>query len=90
MLNVFRVCSQFTFLGAFAGHFNLDSSTSFFFFLIQFVYLINSNVIQLLKAKTVNKITNLFVYPVFDKWINAVHNHTMLSETVKRSISSVV
>ena len=67
MLNVFRVCSQFTFLGTFAGHFNLDSSTSFFFFLIQFVYLINSNVIQLLKAKTVNKITNLFVYPVFDE-----------------------
>ena len=67
MLNVFRVCSQFTFLGAFAGHFNLDSSTSFFFFLIQFVYLINSNVIQLLEAKTVNKITNLFLYPVFDK-----------------------
>ena len=66
MLNVFRVCSQFTFLGAFAGHFNLDSSTSLFF-LIQFVYLINSNVIQLLKAKTVNKITNLFLYPVFDK-----------------------
>ena len=90
MLNVFRVCSQFTFLGTFAGHFNLDSLTSFFFFLIQFVYLINSNVIQLLKAKTVNKITNLFVYPVFDKWINAVHSHTMLSETVKRSISSVV
>ena len=89
MLNVFRVCSQFTFLGAFAGHFNLDSSTSLFF-KIQFVYLINSNVIQLLKAKTVNKITNLFVYPVFDKWINAVHSHTMLSETVKRSISSVV
>ena len=67
MLNVFRVCSQFTFLGAFAGHFNLDSSTSLLFFKIKFVYLINSNVIQLLKAKTVNKITNLFLYPVFDK-----------------------
>ena len=46
--------------------FNLDSSTSLFF-LIQFAYLINLNVIQLLKAKTVNKITNLFHYPVFDK-----------------------
>ena len=67
MLNAFRVCSQFTFLGAFAGHFDLDSLTSLFFFKIQFVYLINSNVIQLLKAKTVNKITNLFLYPVFDK-----------------------
>ena len=40
MLNVFRVCSQFTFLGAFAGHFNLDSLTSLFFNSI--VYLINS------------------------------------------------
>ena len=77
MLNVFRVCSQFTFLGAFAGHFNLDSSTSFFFFLIQFVYLINSNVIQLLKAKTVNKITNLFLYPVFDKV--QVHSHATIA-----------
>ena len=66
MLNAFRVCSQFTFLGAFAGHFDLDSSTSLFF-KIHFVYLINANVIQLLKAKTVNKITNLFLYPVFDK-----------------------
>ena len=66
MLNAFRVCSQFTFLGAFAGHFDLDSSTSLFF-LIHFVYLINANVIQLLKAKTVNKIANLFHYPVFHK-----------------------
>lgn len=66
MLNAFRVGSQFTFLGTFAGHFNSDSLTSLYF-LIQFVYLINSNVIQLLKAKTVNKITNLFLYPVFDE-----------------------
>ena len=86
MLNVFRVCSQFTFLGAFAGHFNLDSLTSLFF-KIQFVYLIDSNVIQLLKTKTVNKIPNLFLYPVFDKQINEVHSHAMLSETVTRSIS---